>query len=336
MTAENHQGMDTPDFASSWRDLRDRLDAYLIGRGVAAETAEDVVQETGLRLIGSWGRIDHSRPLAPLARKIAWNLVIDRHRHNAAARVVELTDVPSSYDIEAHGLARARLHSAATALTRLRPHDRVVLLGEVGVLERSTDRMARMRARRRLRAAVDAMRAGFAFVPSLWRRISGSAQAGAGGELAVGATAGFLAIASIAALSLDGAGHALANPRPNLAHKISSAELVATRIADRRLRPSDKAAPRATADDGAAERAASTSRDEAASTKRTDIETEAGPARAEKGAGQGYVYVQVCLGEDTDTTADDVGVTVVMMDGGQNGEEEPPECRYGKEEDERE
>jgi hypothetical protein len=321
------------DFEALWPELQAQLTGYLLKRGVARELADEVLQDTALRLLGCWERIDHSRPLGPLAKKIAWNLLVDHHRRTPVLLVADLPDMCSVYDIEEHRALRTRLRAAADGLRQLRDQDRAVLLAEIGVGQITGNRMARMRARRRLKAIVDQAASSLAAVPIGLRRMFGWSHAGSTSDaLNAAATAGVLVAVSLVALSLDSRHDAHAqsgNPpvRPEALVRLEDPGF-SIRESDRRLADSNQTiTPAGSAADG------SGPTEKSPSTQENDVDAKAGPARAEKGQGEGYVYVQVCLGEDTESEEDDYGVTVVLFDGGQSGEEEAPECRYEDEGD---
>lgn len=320
------------DLESLWPDLRADVVGYLLKRGASREVVDEVVQDTAVRLLGCWQRIDHSRPLGPLANKIAWNLLVDHYRRTPALPVAEFPDKCSVYDIEEHRVLRARLQAAAEGLRRLREQDRAVLLAEIGVGRITSNRMARLRARRRLQAIVDQVSSSLAVVPITVRRILGWGQTGGAGDaLNAAATAGILFVVSLVALSLDSGHDAQAQTvdppaliQPNVRQDESGSRRKMSPV-DRRFDPNEaKPVPSASRGPGPTE---------GPSTQENDLHAQAGPARAEKGHGQGYVYVQVCLGEGTKSKDDDYGMTIVLFDGGQSGEEAAPACRYEDEGD---
>lgn len=277
-----------------------------------------------MSLFRLWDSIDHDRSLAPLVRTIAANRLVDHHRRPQAVLVDEMPDLCSAYDIEEHGHLRARLGQVAEAFRELSDRDRQVLLGEVGLHPPTSDRVARMRARRRLRAIMDSPGRLAAFIPASLRRFSEWLQSIAPAEV-VGATAatGLLVVVSFAVLSLDLDVEARTRSTPEI-----GSTLTEHRPGFRFFKGQDPDEGVVSAPSTQPRISKAKSAHSATSTQQKDLVTDAGPARAEQGHGQGYVYVQVCLGEETQDPGDDHGVTVVVFDGGQNGEEEAPKCQY--------
>ncbi len=143
-------------FEAEWPPLARDLKAWLTRRGVSHCLTEDIVQETGVRLFRMWDEVDFQRSPRGLAFTIARNLVADEAR---ARRNQQLSDaVPdraAADDVEAVGIARLELHRVGTALQRMSPSHRSVLLAELGDVPRpegsaAAVKMMRMRARRRL------------------------------------------------------------------------------------------------------------------------------------------------------------------------------------------
>lgn len=152
----------TRTFDEEWPRIAGRLKGALGRKHLPPWLIEDVVQETGLRLIRVWDRVDPSRSVPGLAISIANNLLWEHaHRRDRCEVPGEVPDVASHYDIESAGLARVELGRVRRALPRLSAAQRSVLLAEVGdaepVASRSPDaiKMLRMRARRRLNALLD-------------------------------------------------------------------------------------------------------------------------------------------------------------------------------------
>jgi hypothetical protein len=151
------------DFETEWPGLAERLCRLLSRRGISAAQAEDVVQETGLRLYGCWETVDRSRPAWPLARTIALNHLRDQARRRIEEVVIDLPDVPHAHDVETRGMALLELHLVRAALDELTPAARAAVLSEIGngdgAVRRATDaeKMQRMRARRKLRRMLGKM-----------------------------------------------------------------------------------------------------------------------------------------------------------------------------------
>jgi hypothetical protein len=143
-------------FSEAWPDLASGLHRILAGKKVPPAISEDIVQETGLRLLMIWKRIDRGRPLMPLCVTIALNLVRDQARRSGREVIGEVPERPECLDVEAAAIARLELARTAAAMAQLSPEHRLVLLDEVSgrrsTCARSRDavKMLRLRARRRL------------------------------------------------------------------------------------------------------------------------------------------------------------------------------------------
>lgn len=145
-------------FESQWPATAARLHKMLARRGVPLDRRDDIVQETGLRLLGSWDRVDAARPLWPLTVTIALNLLRDQARKGLDSEVpYEFLERPDALDVEALGLARLELKRAGMALAQMAPGQRNVLLAEVDPSRYepasstpAATKMLRMRARRKL------------------------------------------------------------------------------------------------------------------------------------------------------------------------------------------
>lgn len=148
-------------FSHVWPDLARRLAAYLAGLGVPVSDREDLVQETALRVYRAWGSVDLARPIEPFIRTIAANAWRDQLRRTCdAASLCELGERPSREpDVEDVVAARWEVHRVARALTclSLRQRELILAAGSSPVPARSSAsvRMARSRARRALRTALD-------------------------------------------------------------------------------------------------------------------------------------------------------------------------------------
>ena len=154
------------EFETVWPDLAVRLTAFLARKRVPFDQREDLVQETGARLVSNWDKVDTARPTWPLAMTIALNLVRDRARRSAEREVVaDIPDVAQDYDLEAAGIARLELGRVRSALPQLSQRQREVLLAEIGRETASTqaDKMTRSRARRKLNYLVGRASSGLAF-----------------------------------------------------------------------------------------------------------------------------------------------------------------------------
>jgi hypothetical protein len=169
-------------FEEAWPELADTVRRSLGRRRVPAFIADDIVQETGLRLFKMWDEVDETRSPRGLALTIAGNLLWDETNRRAKHEVVG--DVPENAcdDVERAGIARLELARVQRAMRKLNPHHRSVLLAEIGDDElpfgsTASIKMMRMRARRRLTALLESASAG-AFFPFLKRGIPKVARVG--------------------------------------------------------------------------------------------------------------------------------------------------------------
>lgn len=202
-------------FDREWPRLARRLERVLARRGVERTLREDVVQETGARVYSAWTTLDHGRPLLPWATTVALNLVRDHIRRDRfVVPVAEWPTRPSSADTEVAGLARVELQEVVTAFRSLRPAQRrAIMSGVEGADEARVAppavKMARMRARRALAAAVGRTRVstGVALAARRWRtwvdwmsRRAGSGEAQLLGSTATGAA---MTVAVLVAVSMS-------------------------------------------------------------------------------------------------------------------------------------
>ena len=147
-------------FEVEWPPVADRLATALRKRRVPAQLAEDLIQETGLRLFQFWERVDPGRDLWPLALTITLNILRDQIRTDNRRREVVVPDDLVEHDTETAALARIELGRVQEALIQLTASQRSVLLAEVGAgtqphTSPSATKMLRMRARKRLRALME-------------------------------------------------------------------------------------------------------------------------------------------------------------------------------------
>jgi len=166
---------------------------------------DDVIQETGLRLLKLWDALDHDRPLLPLAYTIARNLVADEIRRNRNVDVAEEVDVSSDeFVTERAGLARVELGQVEEGLTSLTEKQRSVVLSDLGMAPRpemgpDAIKMARMRARRSLLAFLTGASKLHAGVVFNFKRLLRTAEVAAAGRDGWAAGAG--AVAAVAMLA---------------------------------------------------------------------------------------------------------------------------------------
>ncbi len=94
-------------FEHMWPGLSVRLYRLLSRKKVSRWLAEDLVQETGLRLIRMWPEVDQTKPLWPLTATIGLNLLRDELRRAGSKESIRtLPDSPSTENVEARGMAR--------------------------------------------------------------------------------------------------------------------------------------------------------------------------------------------------------------------------------------
>ena len=147
---------ENPPFEEAWPELAARLAATLRRRGVSPWLADDIVQETGLRLFKMWDSVDPDMSPWGLSLTIAKNLLWDStHRHAAREVLVDPPERTTSYDVESAGIARLELKRVARALGKMSHSYRSVLLAELGGVDvpspsPAATKMLRMRARKRL------------------------------------------------------------------------------------------------------------------------------------------------------------------------------------------
>lgn len=144
-------------FEHVWPTLSARLSRVLQRRRVPDECVDDVVQETGLRLLKKWSEVDHTT-IWSLTLTIAGNIIKDDMRRRMRdERYAEVLKDDSYVDIEERAIARIELSATHRAIEALNAAQRTALLSEVYGFEntmrlsRGAVKMSRMRARRRLR-----------------------------------------------------------------------------------------------------------------------------------------------------------------------------------------
>lgn len=170
-------------FENQWPAIAARLDRLLARRSVPTQRRDDIVQETGLRLLRAWTKVDAARPLWPFTLTIALNLMRDEHRRSSAGGEVpcEIPDHEDRVNVEEAAVARLELRRAGRALALLRSGHREALLAEVEpslfVAPTGTPaarKMLRMRARRRLAALMQQVSALGAVAAAPIRRLTRS------------------------------------------------------------------------------------------------------------------------------------------------------------------
>ncbi len=156
-----------PDVAErAWHEFGDELRRYFARRVRDPVVAEDLRQETFVRLLGSVGKLDDGDEIAPWIFRIARSVLVDAHRRNRARRVRDATwtQEPEDPTEEFNGVVASWLRPM---LESLPVHDREALeLTEFGGLTQraladhlgmgvSGAKSRVQRARARLRRAVE-------------------------------------------------------------------------------------------------------------------------------------------------------------------------------------
>ena len=191
-------------FENSWPALERQLRDVLRRRGVPVDAREDVLQETALRLLRSWERI-RPESLWAFALTIALNVVRDEARRKERRDRTPLESAIVDRDPEHEALVRLELARVKAALESMTERQRTILLSEVGeatIVDSTTPalKMARMRARRRLRSLIEGA-SGYAALPIIrTRRWLQDADVG------LANTAASLAVQIAAIVALSGAG----------------------------------------------------------------------------------------------------------------------------------
>lgn len=148
-------------FEAEWPALALRLQGMLRRKRLSDWMVDDLVQETGCRLIRMWSQVDRTKPVWPLVTTIALNLLRDEMRKGSWSELTgAVPDSPSGENVEARSLARLELRQVGGALSQMNDSQRSVLLAAVTETpsegaDPSAMRMLRMRARRRLHQLMD-------------------------------------------------------------------------------------------------------------------------------------------------------------------------------------
>lgn len=122
---------DAEAFEACWPQIARDLEVVLAKRGIEPHTREDLIQETALRLLARWERLDKTRPIVPLAATIALNLMRDDFRRAKHEVVSEVESSGPAGDVEHEGLARLEFSRVAKAMKDLSISHRRVLLADV-------------------------------------------------------------------------------------------------------------------------------------------------------------------------------------------------------------
>lgn len=147
-------------FEAEWPALSRRVRRMLASKGVPRALHDDIVQETGLRLYGSWERVLEGASVWPFVKTIALNLLRDRARRPTPEPVEQLPERRAQHDVEEASMARLELARVQKALGGLTAGQREALLAEVGVGKAgrgSAQKMMRSRARQKLTVILERM-----------------------------------------------------------------------------------------------------------------------------------------------------------------------------------
>lgn len=196
--------MEQPTFEARWPELETQLRAALTRRRIPIDAREDILQETALRLLRNW---DHVQPesLWAFALTVALNIVRDDARKKERHERNTFQDPVVTHDPEHEALVRLELDRVRVALTTMSERQRTILLSEIGEATRETStpaqKMARMRARRRLRSLIEDASV-FVALPSLrlrrWINDSDTALANTAASWAIR----FAGLTTVAAVSV--------------------------------------------------------------------------------------------------------------------------------------
>lgn len=199
-------------FATQWPALVPELRQALAKAGTPTADRADIVQETAVRLLRMWDRIDWDRPVGALAVRIALNAWRDQWRRRGAREIVgEVPEQVAASDTERSAIARIHVGEVARALADLPPTTARVLRVAAAESEAvsmpaasAAVRMARSRARRALAASLRIASAVAGVVAVSWRGFGRSART---------STAAVGALATMAFV-LGGAAAPSAHPLP--------------------------------------------------------------------------------------------------------------------------
>lgn len=163
MAAIRNPGADHA-FETTWATVAPRLERALVAARIPARDRHDLIQETALRLLSHWDRIDADQDVFPLACRIALNLGRDQARRNARLAPLDADDLRAVHAVDDTAIARLELTRVFRALTRLVPRYQSLLLAELGAadhFDRATPgalKVARARARAALRRHLEDVR----------------------------------------------------------------------------------------------------------------------------------------------------------------------------------
>lgn len=195
MPGEHHA-----EFQRAWPDISTRVGAMLRRRGLTRDEVDDVLQETALRLLRAWDRLDPARPAVPFAAAVALNVVRAGSRDRPPVDALgDLPESPAPDDVADAATARIELERVLGAVRKLSPGRRSALLEEIGGSPADGDRSVAAKKMLRMRARADLRRmlAGAWIVPGravdvarqAWRSLQRGALPSSPGSIDLGVVA---------------------------------------------------------------------------------------------------------------------------------------------------
>jgi DNA-directed RNA polymerase specialized sigma24 family protein len=184
------------DSAVDWQLVHREVVSTLRARRADIEQAREIAQTAIERAIAHHPDGWTTQRAVQWSVRVALNASIDEHRRSARLEVGRVVDRSSGFDVERIVLARLEVEEVAEAIGRLNTRDRDLLL-DVDAMPstddraRTRDKVARHRARARLRALIDRSSAWIATRPT-WQRLT---RALASAEIAAPRTAVVVALA---------------------------------------------------------------------------------------------------------------------------------------------
>ena len=120
------------DLTDVWPAVAPRLHRMLRRRGVDAATAEDVVQETALRVLRTGVAFTGADDLFRWASVVGWRLAVDTRRRESRSDPGPVPDRPSPVNVALAVEQRTALEAVGRGLRSLSDSDRSAILGPVG------------------------------------------------------------------------------------------------------------------------------------------------------------------------------------------------------------
>ena len=121
-----------PELTDVWPVVAGRLNRMLRRRGVNLATAEDVVQETAVRVLRTRVAYADADDLYRWASVVAWRLAVDTRRKESRADPGPVPDSPSPVNVALAVEQRTALEAVGRGLRALSPSDRSAILGGAG------------------------------------------------------------------------------------------------------------------------------------------------------------------------------------------------------------